>query len=381
LLPPPASARAIIAAERPDAVAVVGVVFTRGPVDFLKAAAWEGIPTAHWVQSWDNLTNKGLLHFTSDRVFVWNDFQRKELARYHGIPERHACVTGAQTFEHWFNGASPTSRSHFCSLNGLDPAQSIIVYLASSMQVEPPLTVFFMRWLEAVRSSGDPVLEDATVLARPHPTNLDPWRGLESSHERLVVSPSIAGAPMNTPEYRQRFRDELHHASATVGLNTSAMIDAAILGKPVCTVELADVPNRQRGTVHFEYLVTVGGGFVRTARRFDEHLGVLAELVRSDPYERDEQSDGFVRAFVRPHGLDVTPAGVFSEEMVRLLREGSGLALPNRLGRGIGRLLHRGAPALGGLLGDESPRNRLHEKRRLKGTSGDQTSPARVAQP
>jgi hypothetical protein len=159
------------------------------------------------------------------------------------------------------------------------------------------------------------------------------------------------------------------------------MIDAAILGKPVCTVELPDIPNRQRGTVHFEYLVTVGGGFVRTATSFDEHLNMLAELVRRDPYERDEQSDRFVRTFVRPHGLDVVPAGVFSDEMLRLLREGSRLRLPNRLGRGLGRLLHGGAPALGGLLADESLRNRHHEKPSLTGTSGDQTSSAGVAQP
>jgi hypothetical protein len=352
LLPPPASARAIIAAEQPDAVAVVGVVFTPGPVDFLKAAAWEGIPTAHWVQSWDNLTNKGLLHFTSDRVFVWNDFQRKELARYHGIPERHACVTGAQTFEHWFNGASPTSRSDFCSLNGLDPAQSIIVYLASSMQVEPPLSVFFMRWLEAVRSSGDPVLEDATVLVRPHPTNLDPWRGLESSHKRLVVSPSIAGAPMNTPEYRQRFRDELHHASATVGLNTSAMIDAAIIGKPVCTVELPDVPDRQRGTIHFEYLVTVGGGFLRSSTSLEEHVGILAQLARADPYARDQRSARFLREFIRPHGPEVSPVAVFTAEMVKLLDAPSEAPMPSKLGLRVGRVIHRAAPVIGAPLED-----------------------------
>jgi hypothetical protein len=381
VLPPTKQAWKILAWERPDAVVAIGTVWMPEFVDLLKAASWQHIPTANWIQSWDNLTNKGLLHFSGDRVFVWNAVQRDELARYHAIPADYVCITGAQTFDHWFVEHEALSRADFCAQYGLDPERPILLYLASSRQIEPPPSDFFLRWLEALRSSGDEVLAAAGVLVRPHPTYVEPWLELARQHPGFRVSPSTAAAPINCAAYRERFRNELHHASVAIGLNTSAMIDAAILGKPVCTAELPDIPNRQRGTVHFEYLVTVGGGFVRTATSFDGHLRVLAELVRRDPYERDEQSDRFVRTFVRPHGLDVTPAGVFSEEMLRLLREGSRLRLPNRLGRGLGRLLHRAAPALGGLLADESPRNRLHEKRRMKGTSGDQTSPARVAQP
>jgi hypothetical protein len=381
VLPPTKRAWKILHWERPDAVVAVGTVWMPEFVDLLKAASWQHIPTANWIQSWDNLTNKGLLHFSGDRVFVWNAVQRDELARYHAIPADSVCITGAQTFDHWFAEHEALSRADFCARYGLDSERPILLYLASSRQIEPPPTDFFLRWLDALRSSDDEVLAAAAVLVRPHPTHVKPWLELARQHPGLSVSPSTADAPINSAAYRERFRNELHHASAAVGLNTSAMIDAAILGKPVCTVELPDIPNRQRGTVHFEYLITVGGGFVRTARSFDEHFGVLAELVRKDPYERDEQSDRFVRAFVRPHGLGVVPASVFSEEMVRLLREGSGLAPPNRLGRGIGRLLHRAAPALGGLLADESPHGRPEEKPWRPETAADQTSPAQVAQP
>jgi hypothetical protein len=381
VLPPTKRARKILDWERPDGVVAVGTLWMPEFVDLLKAAAWQRIPTANWIQSWDNLTNKGLLHFSGDRVFVWNAVQRDELARYHGIPDDLVSITGAQTFDHWFADNGVLTRADFCAQTGLDPERPILLYLASSRQVEPPPDDFFLRWLDALRSSDDEVLAGAGVLVRPHPTHVKPWLELARQHPELSVSPSTTDAAVNSPAYRERFRNELHHASVAIGLNTSGMIDAAILGKPVCTVELPDIPNRQRGTVHFEYLVTVGGGFVRTATSFDEHFGMLADLVRREPYQRDEQSDRFVRTFVRPHGLDVTPAGVFSEEMLRLLREGSRLRLPNRLGRGLGRLLHRRAPALGGLLADESQRNRLREKPWPAETSGDQTSSARTAQP
>jgi hypothetical protein len=159
LLPPSEPARALLAAEQPDAVVTVDVLRNPELVDILKAAALEGIPTASWIQSWDNLSSKGLLHFTPDRVFVWNEIQRDELRRYHGVPEEHACITGAQTFDHWFDGDGPSSRAQFCAENGIDPELSIILYLASSRWIEPPPETFFLPWFEAIRSSGDPELE------------------------------------------------------------------------------------------------------------------------------------------------------------------------------------------------------------------------------
>ena len=346
VLPPSEPARALLASERPDAVVTVAMVWNPELVDVLKAAAREHIPTATWIQSWDNLSNKGLLHFTPDRVFVWNDTQRDELVRYHGVPAEHVCITGAQSFDHWFNGESPSDRAEFCTQNGIDPERPIILYLASSIQIEPPPADFFLRWLEAIRSSGDPALEDASVLVRPHPYDVRHWLELDLSDPGLAVSPSSTEAPIHSAEFRQRYRDELHHASVAVGLNTSGMIDAAIFGKPVCTVELPELADRQRGTVHFEYLMTAGNGFLRTAASFEEHIDILSDLVRHDPYQSDKRSARFVQAFVRPDGVDVTPGAVFAEEMLRLLEAPSELGLPSRPARAVGRLIHLAAPVL-----------------------------------
>jgi hypothetical protein len=125
------------------------------------------------------------------------------------------------------------------------------------------------------------------------------------------------------------------------------MIDAVIFGKPVCTVELPGLARGQRGYAHFEYLMTVGGGFVRTTRDLDEHLAMLGELLRCNPYERDERSDRLVQAFVRPHGQDVTPATVFSTEMLELLASPSDLRRPSRLGQAVGGLTRWAAPVIG----------------------------------
>ena len=73
----------------PDAVLVSDVVkHASGQVEYLKSARRLGIPAATCVASWDNLTNKGLLKYVPERVFVWNEIQRREAVELHGMPGR-----------------------------------------------------------------------------------------------------------------------------------------------------------------------------------------------------------------------------------------------------------------------------------------------------
>jgi hypothetical protein len=352
VLPASEQAAALIEAERPDAVAAVGVIRAPEFVEHLKAARAAGISTAVWIQSWDNLSSKGLVHFVPDRVFVWNETQRGELERYHGIPADHVSMTGAQTFEHWFTGEQPANRKDFCRGYGLDPERPIVLYLVSSRGAEPSPETLFRRWLAALRASDDPQLAGASVLVRPHPTAVEPWLEAALDDPRVAVSPSTAADPINSPPYRQRFREELHHASAAFAINTSALIDAAIMGTPALTAELPEFAPVQRGTVHFEYLVTVGGGLLRSAPTLEQHVAELASLIGRDPYERDERGERFIAEFVRPQG-DVASSRVFADEMRKLLEQPSSVRPPRRAGRAAGALLHRWAGVLGAPLEPE----------------------------
>ena len=102
--------------------------------------------------------------------------------------------------------------------------------------------------------------------------------------------------------------DSLYHASATVGLNISAMIEAAILGRPVHTVLLPEFRDSQEGTVHFLYLLEGPDALLHATRTLDEHAREVADTLEgrcADP----GRSARFVRAFVRP-GPNGVPATV-----------------------------------------------------------------------
>jgi hypothetical protein len=84
---------------------------------------------------------------------------------------------------------------------------------------------------------------------------------------------------------------------------------------------------RQEGTVHFHYLKSIGGGVFRLARNFDEHRAQLVTSLR-EPIAENLHA-GFVRAFVRPLGLDRAATGVFGEAVLDLGRSPS--AAPARV--------------------------------------------------
>ncbi len=67
--------------------------------------------------------------------------------------------------------------------------------------------------------------------------------------------------------------------SAVVGVNTSVMIEAAVVGRSVLTLLDPAFDATQEGTLHFHYLLRENGGFLELARTFDEHLDQLGRCL------------------------------------------------------------------------------------------------------
>jgi len=76
------------------------------------------------VGSWDHLSSKALLRQMPERVVVWNDVQKQEAIKLHRVPANRVSVTGAQSYDHWFNRAPARSRAEFCHRVGLARGRS-----------------------------------------------------------------------------------------------------------------------------------------------------------------------------------------------------------------------------------------------------------------
>ena len=295
-------------AEQPDLVLVSPLVNLGSyQADFVKSAKALHIPVVYPVFSWDNLSTKGLIHVQPDGVIVWNERQRTEAVEMHGVPPERVAVTGAPRFDEFFAMSPGTTREQFCAIHGLDASQPIVVYLCSSEFVAGGEVDFVRRWIDEVRRA--PSLRSCNILIRPHPRQQKPWKAFESPDARVAVALPRA---MNADP---TLLDTVHHSAAVVGLNTSAQLEAGILGRPVLTILAPEFEEGQQGTLHFSYLLKEHGGFVDVAPDFEVHRRQLAAAVAGD-YDR-QAIRSFIEQFLRPNGID-RPATPF---MVRAIEE------------------------------------------------------------
>jgi hypothetical protein len=313
LLPPDVGVVRYLASLDPDVVLVTPLIRPGlHQTEVVKAASALGIPSGFPVYSWDSLSNKGRMHAVPDRLYVWNDIHRREAVELHGVPEERVVVVGAPHWDRFFKLGPSEDRRAFCARHGLDPDRPIVLYLGSTHTVcadEPPVVE---RWLEALR--GGPVpLRDANVLVRPHPGESDAprWTGWSPPDPRVACSIRAGKAD-------QTLFDDLYHADLAVGLNTSAQIEASILGKPVYTFSAGPDAPGQEGSLHFYYLLSGREGVIGYADTLAEHVRQLAGGLAGDV--GGAAISAFCERIVRPRGLARPVVPLLADEVEALSR-------------------------------------------------------------
>jgi hypothetical protein len=305
-----------LADQCPDLVLftpLIGVVVSP-QLDYLHSAKALGLPTALCVWSWDHLSSKAILRNVPDRVFVWNDVQRDEAVTMHDVPAERVVVTGAQCFDQWFDRQPSLDRATFCGSIGL-PVRPYVLYVCSALfQGTVNEARFVQRWIRELRTSGLEPLASMPVLVRPHPSRLKEWADVDLSREPDVA---IWGRNPIDSDAKDGYYNSLYYSAAVVGLNTSAFLEAAIAGRPVFATLLPEHHENQEGTIHFHYLMNVGGGLLHTAASLSGHFQQMNDLLAGG--EQDcVRSRRFVEAFIRPYGIGVAATPVVVREIENL---------------------------------------------------------------
>jgi hypothetical protein len=316
MIPTSRTVRDYLAGHDPDLLMLTPFIGLRTiQPDYLRAAQELGIRSAVCVLSWDNLSSKSLMWPLPEMITVWNETQREEAVRLHGARADSVAVTGAQCYDHWFE-RSPSPRGDFMGRLGLDPAREMVLYLCfSPFKGAASEAEFVTRWVERVRASDDERLAGAGILIRPHPKRRAQWQDVDLSRFGNIAIHPLEGPFVADAAAMDEYFDSIFHSRAVVGLNTSAMIEAGIVGRPVLTVLAPEFQESQVGTLHFRYLMEVGGGLLRVGRDYEEHLAQLSDALGDD---EDDSALEFVGRFVRPAGLDRRATDVFVDAIERL---------------------------------------------------------------
>jgi hypothetical protein len=305
--------------QAPDLLLITPLIELGSPqLDYVRAARAQGVRSALCVWSWDHLSSKALIRVPPDALLVWNETQKSEAQRFHGIPAERVIVTGAQCFDQWFDRPPTRDREAFCRRVGLGTARPFVLWVCSALFRGSPSEAAFVReWVHAIRTSADPRLRDLGILIRPHPQRLEEW----TDRQWIAATPGVAiwGDNPVDADSRADYYDSMFHSAAVVGLNTSALVEAAIVDRPVLTILPPEFHANQEGTFHFHYLLTVGEGFLWTSRSLPDHVAQLAATVAAD---RPGRNTAFVEAFIRPRGRTVPATAVFVEAAERLAADG-----------------------------------------------------------
>jgi hypothetical protein len=348
LLPVPHCVTRYVEDCAPNAVIVSPLMQKGSPqAAYLGAAHQLGIPCGLCVASWDNMTTSTLIHGAPDLVTVWNDLQLEEAVRLHGVPRERVAVIGAPLHDRWFDSRPATTRAEFCARVGLPDDRPYILYVGSSPHIAPAEERWIARWAARIRDTGPEDVARAAILIRPHPhnqldTDLAAQRRLQNLPQAAIYPPRndvrVSAAA------HQEYFDSIHHSAAVVGVNTSAMIEAAIVGRGVHVLMSKQLRDGHEGRPHFEHLLSAGGGLLRASMTIPDHVEGLARAIRGeDALEDRQRARRFLGAFVRPHGLQtpVTPLMVDAlESLAERRRKRSDQSRP---------ALERAAVGLGGL--------------------------------
>lgn len=306
-----------LAEHRPDVALFASVTNPRSPqLDHLRSARALGIPSGVCVYSWDHLSSKALIRVAPDRVFVWNDVQKREAVNLHGLPADSVVVTGAQVYDQWFTRQPSRSRAAFAAAVGVPADRALILYVCSALSPDPGEATFVHDWIATIRQSSDQRVRDAAVLIRPHPERRREWQNVAWPDLGPVV---VAGANPVSADAKADYFDALHYSAAVVGLVTSAFLEAAIAGAPVLTITPPHLRAHQEGMLHFRYLLEVEGGLLTVAPDLPAHVTQLEQILGGDRSHLARQN-AFLRAFVRPAGLDVAATPIFGTAVEELAR-------------------------------------------------------------
>jgi hypothetical protein len=315
-VPADRSIKSEIASFAPDVVVCSPANMRRSEeVEYLKAAKWLNIPTALPVYSWDNLSTKGVIHVPPDLLLAWNNVHEQEAIEIHGIDSRRVVQTGSPLFDKWFSMRQRGAGRHeFMAKVGLDPARPYVLYLGSSSNIARDESWVVAELAE--HFGNDPVLHGMQILVRPHPAHNEVYEKV--LRENVSMWPRKKQLP-DDPESQIDFVDSVRHALLSIGVNTTGMIDALIQDHPVAAFVSNTFKATQEQAVHFQHM--------RKARCLyevnscAEVLCLVKSIREGEPRDLCERRRAFVRAMVRPHGLD-QDAGQLSAWCIEKLAEG-----------------------------------------------------------
>lgn len=258
-----------------------------------------GIPTAAWINSWDNLTSKPAYFTGYDHYFVWSERLRSELLRYY--PEAATAtvdVTGVPHFDWYQRPCMQMSRADLCSEYGFDPGRPLVLYGTATPHLAPTEHLIVQRLARDLSEMES----RPQLLVRLHPGDAGGrFRDWSPGSSVAIQVPGQRGRGKlggycPTPEENREMVSSICHADVVVNLASTLTLDAALCDRPVVNIAFDLSPGRSFQAVidqyyaeYDHYRTVAESGAVLLARSPEELLAQVAACLRESGTGRGER--------------------------------------------------------------------------------------------
>ncbi len=197
------------------------------------------IPTAGFIFSWDNLTNRSRIFEPYDHFIVWNQRMKQQLKDlYPRLSDEDVTVTGTPQFDFHFHTKYVLTREELCRRIGIDPARKFILYTTGIDKHFPDEHLHIraiIGILHEMEKSERPVLVVRTYVKGTSPE----MKALAAESIEDVVFPEVQWEERwFTPKYEdlEIYTSYIHHAAMSINPASTVSLEFLMLDKPVMNI-------------------------------------------------------------------------------------------------------------------------------------------------
>ena len=204
------------------------------------------VPTVFSVFSWDNLSTKGSFALEPDFYFVWNEFQKKELIELHETINPIQLV-GASRFDTF--GETPVLEKQFNTIK--------ILWLGSSKLGEPHDWIYFKKLAEIINRVvfGESINSPVIIEYRMHQEiKRDTDLRHQITEEMQRMNSEVSQVSYILSDDKIDLIRSIKESDLLFGMNTSAILEAKLLGKTVIRMKKNDFQNEMDQITHWKYI-------------------------------------------------------------------------------------------------------------------------------
>ena len=240
-------------------------------IELSKQAKKRGIFRVGMVNSWDNVSSRGLCRNLPDRMIGHNNIVKEHLVKYHDYNIKNIFVSGIPQFDIYFQ-EQRTPRKKFFERIGVEPNKKLVLFC--------PLGKRFSKTEYQVVKMLNQAIKDGRLQMNTHIfVRNNPVMNIYKSEEieglehvtNEYPGKKFAGGGMNDWEFElddiRHLADTLYHADVYVGCASTMVIDISSFNRPLIGINFDGNENLSFyqgvawtfSSTHFKTIMETGG--------------------------------------------------------------------------------------------------------------------------